>query len=122
MSVAETWKCKTKRKCICIYSVSIWKEHISSHSLQEDICPSSSSTSCVKDAYPQPPQVTYCADFSFFLFSAQPTLLSLFCDTGAAACTAPSSDSLAGGTRFLSRIWSESERQASGRRVFFFLI
>lgn len=61
----------------------------------------------------------------YWLFPCSSSLPSppffLFSDTRAAACMALSSDSLAGGARFLSRIWSESERQAAGRRVFFFL-
>lgn len=38
VSLVGTWKCKTKKKYICICSVSLWKEHVSSHSPQDNIC------------------------------------------------------------------------------------
>lgn len=118
VSLVGTWKCKTKEKYICICSVSLWKEHISSHSPPDNICLFSSSTSCVKDVYPQTPQVTYCAGYLLVVLQCQAHPLSLLYDTGAGACVLETSDSLAGGARFLSRNWTESERQAAGRRGF----
>ena len=55
---------------------------------------------------------------SLFFFTAEPTIPSLLWHWSS-SLHGTTSDSLAGGARFSSRIWSESERQAAGRRVFF---
>ena len=86
VSMVGTWNCKAKKKYICICSVSLWKEHISSHSPQDNICLFSSSISCVKDVYPQTPQVTSCAGYLLAVLQCQAHPLSLLCDTGAGAC------------------------------------
>ena len=118
VSVVGTRKCKTKRKYIFICSISIWKEHISSHSLQDNICLFSSlHPHHVWRMFTPKLLKLHTVLVIYLFFSAGPTLLFPLCNSGAGACILHSSDSVAGDTRFLSRIWRETERQEAGRRT-----
>ena len=116
VSVAETWKCKPRGNIFAFTLYPFGKNT----SLLIPCRRTSVSPLC-----PHPVWGMFMPTLSGYilcwLFPCSSSLPSppflLFSDTGAAACMAPPSDSLAGGARFLSRIWSE--RQAAGRRVFF---